>query len=207
MNVKSQVHRLFRPRTVFPSAKTKNTRTAWSNVPVYILSVYKTAVDTALTNRASALRVTWDFEIPAEESPARAKHFDDDGKLVDGDLIMLLQLGDDGWSDEDWRALYDERAGISEFDGGLPRSEAEPLAFECCLVEWLNRSFERSPPGSCLACGGADRAHDVLMPHGVEATGHVWLHSRCWPAWHAGQKADAVKALKAMGIQYRSEEV
>ena len=58
MNVKSEVHRLFRPRTVFPSAKTKNTRLAWSNVPVYILPVYNTAVDTALTLGASALRVT-----------------------------------------------------------------------------------------------------------------------------------------------------
>ena len=123
------------------------------------------------------------------------------------DLIMLLHPGDDGWSDEDWRALYDERAGIAEFDGGLPRSEAETLAFECCVVEWLYRSFERSPPGSCLACCGADSAHDSLLPHGVEASGHVWLHSRCWPAWHAGRKADAVTALKAMGIHYRSKEI
>ncbi|MFZ1814402.1 MAG: hypothetical protein WBO55_19480 [Rhizobiaceae bacterium] len=24
-------------------------------------------------------------------------------------------------------------------------------------------------------------------PHGVEPTGHVWLHSRCWPSWHSMQ--------------------
>ena len=97
MNVKSEVHRLFRPRTVFPSAKTKNTPLAWSNVPVYILPVYNTAVGTALTRRASALRVTWDCEIPAEESPARAKHFDDDGKLVDGEPVGDdLLFGDQG---------------------------------------------------------------------------------------------------------------
>jgi hypothetical protein len=35
------------------------------------------------------------------------------------DLIALLRSGDDGWSVEDWRAFYDERAGIAEFDGGL----------------------------------------------------------------------------------------
>jgi hypothetical protein len=40
----------------------------------------------------------------------------------------------------------------------------------------------------------------VLVPHGIEPTGHVWLHSRCWPAWYAGRKADAAEALKAMGI-------
>ena len=91
--------------------------------------------------------------------------------------------------------------------GGLVRQEAEALAFECCVVEWLNRTFERSPPGSCLACGCADSAHDALLPHGVEPTGHVWLHSRCWPAWHAGRKADAVTALKSMGIHCRSKEI
>lgn len=74
------------------------------------------------------------------------------------DLIILLQPGNDGWSDEDWRALYDERAGIAEFDGGLPRPAAEALAFECCVVEWLNRTFERLPAESCLACGGGDRS-------------------------------------------------
>lgn len=121
------------------------------------------------------------------------------------DLIALLRSGDDGWSVEDWRALYDERAGIAEFDGGLVRPEAEALAFECCVVEWLNRTFERSPPGSCLACGGADSAHDALLPHGVDPPGHVWLHSRCWHSWHAGRRADAAIALKAMGIEDRSK--
>ena len=123
------------------------------------------------------------------------------------DLIMLLEVGDDGWSADDWRALYDERAGIVEFDGGLPRPEAEALAFKCCVVEWLNRNFERSPRGSCRACGGGDSAQDALQPHGVEPTGHVWLHSRCWPAWHSGRKADAVVVLKAMGIQDGSTEI
>ena len=45
-----------------------------------------------------------------------------------------------------------------------------------------------------------DHAHDPLLPFGIEPTGHAWLHSRCWPAWHAGRKAEAVAALAAMGI-------
>ncbi|MBM3567327.1 MAG: hypothetical protein FJX46_01075 [Alphaproteobacteria bacterium] len=117
------------------------------------------------------------------------------------EIIDLLRPGRDGWSAEDWQAHFDERAGVAEFDGGLPRPDAEARAFECCVVEWMNLSFERSPPGRCRACGGGDHAHDVLLPHGTEPTGHVWLHSRCWPAWHAGRKAEAVEALKAMGIK------
>lgn len=119
------------------------------------------------------------------------------------DLILLLRPGDDGWSAEDWQAHFDERPGIAEFDGGLPRPDAETLAFKCCVVEWLNRNFERSSPGRCLACGVGDSAPYALLSHGVEPTGHAWLHSRCWPAWHAGRKAAAVTALKAMGIEDR----
>lgn len=45
------------------------------------------------------------------------------------------------WSEEDWNALYDERAGIMEYDGGLSRGEAEDRAAE--EVRQL-RSFVRS---------------------------------------------------------------
>jgi hypothetical protein len=68
------------------------------------------------------------------------------------------------------------------------------------LAEWLNRNFVPSPPGRCLGCGSDDRAHDPILPYGMESTGHAWLHSRCWPAWHAGRKAEAAAALAGMGI-------
>jgi hypothetical protein len=50
---------------------------------------------------------------------------------------------------------------------------AEARAFECCVVEWMNRNFERSSLGRCLACGGGDHAHDALLPHGIEPTGRA----------------------------------
>ena len=43
-------------------------------------------------------------------------------------LLRLRQNAE--WSEEDWQALFDERAAIMEFDGGLPRAEAEALATE-----------------------------------------------------------------------------
>lgn len=115
-------------------------------------------------------------------------------------VIALLRPGRDGWSGEDWRAFFDERAGIAEFDGGLPRDQAEARAFACCVAEWLNRSPLRLPPGRCLGYGDAEHGHDPLLPFGTEPTGHAWLHSRCWPAWHAGRKAEAVAALSAFEI-------
>jgi hypothetical protein len=104
------------------------------------------------------------------------------------------------WSDEDWRAFFDERAGIAEFDGGLPREQAEVRAFTCCVAEWLNRNPVRSSPGSCLRCGKAELDHDPLLPFGTERTGHAWLHSRCWEAWFAARQVEAVAALEAMRI-------
>jgi hypothetical protein len=110
------------------------------------------------------------------------------------EIVALLQPGD-SWSGEDWQVYFDERAGIAQFDGGLQRAEAEVRAFKCCVVEWLNRNPVRSPPGRCLGCGGSDDAVDQLLPYGTEPSGPAWLHSRCWAAWHAKRKAEAVAVL------------
>jgi hypothetical protein len=114
------------------------------------------------------------------------------------EIVALLRAGRGGWSAEDWQVFFDERAGIIEFDGGLPRVKAEAQAFDYCVVEWLNRNPERSPAGRCLGCGDREHAHDPLLPYGVEPNRHVWLHSRCWPAWHEARKAKAVSTLTAI---------
>ena len=115
--------------------------------------------------------------------------------LHKAEIVVLLRPGRDGWSGEDWQVYFDERAGIAEFDGGLPRAQAEAQAFECCVVEWLNRNPASSPPGRCLGCGGSEDTYDTLLPYGTEQTGHAWLHSRCWESWYANRKAKAVAVL------------
>ena len=78
------------------------------------------------------------------------------------EVLALLRTGGDGWSGEDWRALFDGRAATAEFDGGLPRDQAEARAFACCIAVWLNRNPVRSPPGLCVGCGGREHAHYTL---------------------------------------------
>ena len=78
------------------------------------------------------------------------------------EIMVRLRPAEDGWSAEDWQVFFEKRAGIVEFDGGLPRPEAEARAFACCVVEWLNRNPERSPAGRCLGCGHREHAHDPL---------------------------------------------
>jgi hypothetical protein len=117
------------------------------------------------------------------------------------EIVALLRRGDDGCSGEDWREFFDERAGIAEFDGGLPRDQAEALAFSCCVGEWLKRNPVQSPPGRCDHCG---QSKGMLLPYltgySVKDPGHTWLHQNCSSDWHRAYRAKAEAALKAMGI-------
>lgn len=111
------------------------------------------------------------------------------------DIVAILRPDQSGWTGEDWRAFFDERADLAEFENCLPRDEAELRAFEGCVTEWLNRNPVRSLPGQCAACGGPNHEHDVLLPYGVEPAGLTWLHLRCWSAWHRDRKVQAAVAL------------
>ena len=87
-----------------------------------------------------------------------------------------------------------------EFDGGLPRADAEAQAFECCVVEWLNRNPTPSAAGRCVWCGQAESHGAVVVPYGTEPGTHAWLHAECWPAWQEVRRSQAREALARMGI-------
>lgn len=119
------------------------------------------------------------------------------------DILRLLRPSLDGWSSEDWQVFFEERAGIAEFDGGLPRAEAEARAFACCVAEWLNHNPTPSVPGRCLGCGDGERTCEPLLPFGTDTSGHAWLHRLCWPAWHRARETEAIAVLSSMGIRSR----
>jgi hypothetical protein len=118
-------------------------------------------------------------------------------------IVRLLRPVSRNWSVKDWRAFFDERAGIAEFEGGLSRAEAEARAFACLVAEWLNHHPLRSLPGRCHGCGEGEHAGDPLLPFGTEDTGHTWLHSRCWSGWYAARIADAVAVFAAIDLTRR----
>jgi hypothetical protein len=115
-------------------------------------------------------------------------------------LITMLRRGPDGWTGEDWRAFFDERAAIGEHDGALSKAEAEARAFDCCRAEWMNRHPVHTQAGRCASCGEADLSHDQLVPFGTQMNRVAWLHSRCFPAWYGAQKASAEAELQQLGI-------
>lgn len=139
------------------------------------------AVRALNTARAVGIRLRVDgddLELSAEAPPTEA--------VLDllanykADILRLLRPSLDGWLAEDWQAFFGERAAIYEFDGGLPRPEAEARVFDCCVVEWLKRNATQSPPGRCLNCGGGEPPGDPLLPFGTDTSGgHAWLHRAC----------------------------
>jgi hypothetical protein len=54
---------------------------------------------------------------------------------------------------EDWQALYDERAAISEIDGNLRRDSAEILAFGECVNRYMaqNPTVDRDTARKALS--------------------------------------------------------
>jgi hypothetical protein len=58
---------------------------------------------------------------PAEVMDALSQH--------KAEIVTILRPGRDGWSAENWGIFFDQRAAIAEFNGGLPRAEAEARAF------------------------------------------------------------------------------
>ncbi len=116
------------------------------------------------------------------------------------EIVAVLRPGRDGWSADDWQAFFDERAGIMEFDGRLPRAEAEARALACCIVEWLNRNPTPSAPGRCAWCCQAESRDAAVLPYGTEPGTHIWLHAECWPEWQKVRRSQAREALARMGI-------
>ncbi len=116
------------------------------------------------------------------------------------EVMAFLQDRKAAWTPEDWRALFDERAGVAEHGGGLARVKAERQAFECCVVEWLNRNPQHSDSGRCGWCGKPDRNGHAVIPFGTESHGYTWLHPECWSDWRQDQRKRAQQALAAVGL-------
>jgi hypothetical protein len=106
------------------------------------------------------------------------------------------------WDGNDFRAFYDERAAILEYDGELARPEAERLAFEATIIHWMNAT----PPSNldfdhCAQCREpVGRIGRDAVPVLTGGEGHAWLHHGCHRAWMARRRQEATEALHDMGI-------
>ncbi len=115
-------------------------------------------------------------------------------------IVTLLTAAESNWATEDWKAFFDERAGILEHDHGLSRQAAERRAFDFTVVEWLNRHPDQSDPERCAWCGATETSGARIVPYGANQSGHAWLHPACWQPWHDERRQSAISALTTLGI-------
>jgi hypothetical protein len=150
------------------------------------------ALGVELTIEGSDLLLEAASEPPAAAVEALIRH--------KAEILKLLRRSKAVWSPDDWQLFFEERAAVAEFDGGLPRADAEVQASECCIVEWLNQNPTPSGAGRCAWCGQAETHHAVVLPFGTEPGTHTWLHAECWPAWQEARRSQAMQALIRTGV-------
>lgn len=94
----------------------------------------------------------------------------------------------------DWRAYFEERAGIREHNGGSSWADAEAAALADCVARWRALHPQQAAgDGACAQCGGPGPDTPVLA-----AGGHAWLHRRCWPAMDAESEREALLAVASL---------
>ena len=161
------------------------------------------AAEALILARATGIRVRVDGDtlVLGGAEPPPTKLLEHLARYKADILTLLLPQGNNGWSGEDWWEFFEERAGVAEFDGGLPRDQAETQAFSCCVGEWLHRNPVRSPAGLCNLCG---QFKAVLFPYltdySVKTPGHTWLHQDCSRIWHKERQDKAISGLARIGI-------
>ncbi len=106
------------------------------------------------------------------------------------------------WDAADWREYCEERAAVREYDGGLPRAQAEARALECCVIQWMNQNPPpaNEPENRCAHCVRPLADADAV-PFLNGAGGHVWMHGRCHAPWMKRRRAEAEAALAALGVK------
>ena len=94
------------------------------------------------------------------------------------DIVALLTpraVG--GWDATDYRAFYNERAGIAEHDGGLCQEHAERRAFEETVCQWLALNPPAVPEeGRCSACNAPIGDEGLTMLY-VSRTRFPWTQN------------------------------
>jgi len=117
----------------------------------------------------------------------------------------------DDWTAADWQELFDERAGLAEYEGGLPRAEAEVQAFRACILRWLaTHPAEPGPGGMCAWCGGPAAGKGEVVLIGLSAAGPVWVHPGCHALLTAQRLAEATDTLADLiepGFTFRAIDI
>ena len=62
-----------------------------------------------------------------------------------------------------------------------------------------NRSAPCADVSRCAQCGEPEKSGSVVVPFGTAASGHTWLHHRCWPEWYAQRRNQEAETRPILG--------
>lgn len=152
--------------------------------------------------RASGIEVTVDGELlslkAANEPSAEVLQTLREHKSA---LLQLLRSETSAWSPEEWHDYFAERAAISEFDHGLPRTTAEINAFNLCVQEWLRQNPISSAPVVCIECRQRGLSQHCFTDGATHNPANVWLHQECAVKWNEARRDLATASLSAIGLR------
>jgi hypothetical protein len=99
-----------------------------------------------------------------------------------------------------WLREFEDRTILVQRVRNLPQAEAERVAFDIVLVEFLNATHPDTDPNRCAWCGAPEEQSDILLPFGVGER-HAWLHRDCWELWREARRTAAIAELAMMKIE------
>ncbi len=100
---------------------------------------------------------------------------------------------------EDIQTWLLERAAMREVDSGTTRVDADRLAFDELLWLWHAANPVARDPGTCAACDTAFEPPVMSLPDGAQVCDKP--DHGCLITYGNGRRLEAVKTLKAMGIE------
>ena len=109
-------------------------------------------------------------------------------------LAVVPDLGDP----EDIQTWLIERAAMRE-DSGVVRVDADKAAFDELLWLWCAANPAKHAPSQCAACGTTIESPVMSLPGGAQVCDKP--DHDCLISYGNGRRMEAVKALRAMGIE------
>lgn len=117
-----------------------------------------------------------------------------------------------------WRAASPHGSSAEAVSASRKADRPVPLAAVEAVRETLRESGEPAPSAGGMTFVQARTANEVIKaqerrirPRAILSIAparsppcsrsHTWLHAECWPAWYQARRADAIAALRAMGIR------
>ena len=112
--------------------------------------------------------------------------------------LSLEALDDPAADAHRWLRKFEDRTIVVQRVRNLPQAEAERVAYDIVVVDFLNATRPDTDPNRCAWCRQPETPSNILLPFGVST--HVWLHDLCWTPWREGRRAQAVATPPELGI-------